>query len=145
MLCDGCRKEITMYKDIINNPYPNRETEKSFPQEVNRAAQFAPYAALKGFEELVAETARTTQKFIEPDEGIKEEINRRLRYLADNGDKSFLTTITYFKKDSQKEGGAYITHTGTPVKIKEFEKEIIFDDGMVVGIDAILSIDISDE
>ena len=92
-----------MYKDIINNPYPNRETEKSFPQEVNRAAQFAPYAALKGFEELVAETARTTQKFIEPDEGIKEEINRRLRYLADNGDKSFLTTITYFKQDSQKD------------------------------------------
>ena len=130
-----------MYKDIINNPYPNRETEKSFPQEVNRAAQFAPYAALKGFEELVEETGRLTRKFIEPDEGIKEEINRKLRYIADNGDQSLLATITYFQKDSRKEGGAYITYTGTPVRVKEFEKEIVFDDGRVISIDTILSID----
>ena len=130
-----------MYKDIINNPYPNRETEKAFPHEVNRAAQFAPYAALKGFEELVEETARTTQKFIEPDDGIKEEINRKLRYIADSGDKDILTTITYFHKDERKDGGEYITYTGIPVKLKEFEKEIIFDDGMVIMIDTILSID----
>ena len=131
-----------MYKDIINNLYPNRETEKSFPKEVNRAAQFAPYAALKGFEELVAETARTTQKFIEPDEGIKEEINRKLRYLADNADKNLPVTLTYFQKDSRKDGGAYITHTATLLKIKEFEKEIIFADGLVVSIDSILSFDL---
>lgn len=133
-----------MYKDIINNPYPNRETEKSFPKEVNRAAQFAPYAALKGFEELVEETARTTQKFIEPDEGIKEEINRKLRYLADNGEKDLLVTLTYFQKDSRKDGGAYVTYTGTPIKIKEFEKEIIFDDGFSVSIDSILTLELSE-
>ena len=133
-----------MYKDIINNPYPNRETEKSFPKEVNRAAQFAPYAALKGFEELVEETARITRKFIEPDEGIKDGINRKLRYLADNGEKNLLVTLTYFQKDSRKDGGAYVTYTGTPIKIKEFEKEIIFADGFSVSIESILTLELSE-
>ena len=136
-------KNSGRYSDIIDLPH-HQSIYRPHMTVYNRAAQFAPYAALKGFEELVEETARTTQKFIEPDEGIKEEINRKLRYLADNAEKDLLVTLTYFQKDSRKDGGAYINHTGIPLKIKEFEKEIIFDDGFSVSIDSILTLELSE-
>ena len=51
------------YDDIINLPY---EKSKTHPHMSNsdRAAQFAPFAALTGYEELIRETARLTQKKI---------------------------------------------------------------------------------
>ena len=67
-----------MYKDILNTKYPNPETEKSFPHKVNRSAQFAPYAALVGFEDKVKETARLTERRVELDENQKEMVNRNI-------------------------------------------------------------------
>jgi len=48
------------YNDILNIPYPNPEIEKDFPDKILRAAQFAPFAALTGYDEAVEETARLT-------------------------------------------------------------------------------------
>ena len=46
------------FEDILNMQYPNSEIEKDFPDKILRAAQFAPFAALTGYDEAVIETAR---------------------------------------------------------------------------------------
>jgi len=133
-----------MYKNILNNQYPNKETEKDFPDKVNRAAQFAPYAALTGFGSLVEETARLTKRRIEPDEGIKEDIDRKIQYLKDHM-KDTQISIVYFKPDPYKEGGEYVTHRGTLADIREFEREFLFEDDTLVPIDDIYAIEIEDK
>lgn len=131
-----------MNKNIINKPYPDKETEKDFPSPVNRAAQFAPFAALTGFEEQVVEAARLTQRKITPDEGEKEAINRRILFASENISKELKVNITYFVPDEHKAGGKYITDCITPCEIREFEKEIVSSDGRVIPIESIISLDI---
>ena len=63
------------FDDILNMPYPNMQIEKDFPDKVLRAAQFAPFAALTGYDDAVTEKARLTEKKIELDEYEKEELN----------------------------------------------------------------------
>lgn len=133
-----------MYKNILNNQYPNKETEKDFPDKVNRAAQFAPYAALTGFGSLVEETARLTKRKIEPDEGIKEDLDRKTQYLKDHM-KDNPISVVYFKPDPYKEGGEYVTHRGTLADIREFEREFLFEDDTLVPIDDIYAIEIEDK
>lgn len=130
------------YKDILNTEYPNRETEKDFPDKVNRAAQFAPYAALVGFEDIVHETARLTERKIEPDENQKEIINRNICYVKDNMEQNIKVDITYFVKDELKAGGSYVQEKVVIEKIREFEKEIVLADGRVVEIGDIVSFNI---
>ena len=130
------------YKDILNSEYPNRETEKDFPDKVNRAAQFAPYAALVGFEDIVHETARLTERKIEPDENQKEIINRNICYVKDNIEQNIKVDITYFVKDELKAGGSYVQEKVVIEKIREFEKEIVLADGRVVEIGDIVSFNV---
>ena len=130
------------YKDILNTEYPNMETEKDFPDKVNRAAQFAPYAALVGFEDIVHETARLTERKIEPDENQKEIINRNICYIKDNIEQNIKVDITYFVKDELKAGGSYVQEKVVIEKIREFEKEIILADGRVVEIGDIVSFNV---
>lgn len=63
-----------MYDDIINMEYPNAEIERDFPDKVLRAAQFAPFAALTGYDDAVKETARQTYEKINANEYTKENI-----------------------------------------------------------------------
>ena len=69
------------YEDIVNMSYPNADIEKAFPGEVLRAAQFAPFAALTGYDEEVKEAARRTVEEAELDEYEKELINNKLCFF----------------------------------------------------------------
>ena len=100
---------IFEFEDILNMQYPNPEIEKDFPDKILRAAQFAPFAALTGYDEAVIETARLTDKKLELDEYTKEELNRKLNFLKDNLDDLPETSITYFVPDKIKAGGKYVT------------------------------------
>lgn len=75
----------------------------------NRAAQFAPFAALTGFEGAIKETARVTGEKIELDETQKTFLDEKLKVLLREKTPAL---FTYFQKDEQKEGGAYITVSG---------------------------------
>ena len=107
------------YEDIVNMSYPNADIEKAFPGEVLRAAQFAPFAALTGYDEEVKEAARRTVEEAELDEYEKELINNKLCYMKDHLDADF--RITYFVPDEKKDGGEYVTYKGKISRIKEFE------------------------
>ena len=129
------------FEDILNMPYPNPEIEKDFPDKILRAAQFAPFAALTGYEEAIIETARQTDSKLELDEYAKEELNRKLNFLRENIDAMPETSVTYFEADIKKEGGKYVTKKGYIKKIREYESDVVFNDDTVVLIDDILYIE----
>jgi len=128
------------YNDILNMPYPNPDIEKDFPDKILRAAQFAPFAALTGYDEAVEETARLTDSKVELDEYQKAELNDKLIFL-NNSESDEKVCITYFLPDKKKSGGAYITKKGIVLKIREYEKDVVMDDGSEIPIDDIIAID----
>ena len=127
------------YSDIINLPHHQSKTRPHM-SNYNRAAQFAPFAALTGHSEAIDETARLTDSKIELDEYQKAELNDRLLLLVNSENKEDVF-ITYFVPDDKKSGGAYITKMGIVVKIREYEKDVIFEDGTEVPIDDIVAIE----
>ena len=128
------------YNDILNMQYPNPDIEKDFPDEILRAAQFAPFAALTGSDEEVEETARITDSMVELDEYQKAELNDKLLFLINSEDDEDVS-ITYFVPDKKKSGGAYITKKGIVLKIRDYEKDIIMIDGTEIPIDDIIAIE----
>ena len=128
------------YDDILNMPYPNPEIEKDFPDEILRAAQFAPFAALTGHDEAIEEAARLTDSKVELDEYQKAELNDKIQFI-NNSDTDEEVSITYFVPDKRKSGGAYITKRGIVVKVREYEKDVVMDDGIEIPIDDIFAIE----
>ena len=128
------------FDDILNMPYPNMQIEKDFPDKVLRAAQFAPFAALTGYDDAVTEKARLTEKKIELDEYEKEELNRKLSYIAKHMDEGQVFSVTYFAPDDKKDGGRYDTVTEIVVKIKEYENILVMNNGTEIPIADILTI-----
>lgn len=127
------------YNDILNMEYPNPETEMDFPDKILREAQFAPFAALTGYEDTIDETARQTTYKAELDEYELEKLNERLCYLK-NADKGYRVEVTYFVPDKTKSGGAYVTKSGTVVKVRSYEKDVIMDDGTKIPVENIYSV-----
>ncbi len=127
------------YNDIIYMQYPNPEIERDFPDRILREAQFAPFAALTGYDEAIDETARQTDEKIELDEYAAEKINEKLMYLINSG-KPEMVEITYFVRDKKKQGGKYITKSGIVLKVGEYERYIILGDGCKIPIDDICAI-----
>ena len=129
------------YNDIICMQYPNPEIEKDFPDRILREAQFAPFAALTGHDEAIAETARQTDRKIELDEYAKAEINAKLQYINDHIDDGQEITVTYFVPDERKSGGTYVTKTGVVRKLREYKRRLVFEDGAEIPIEEIFSIE----
>lgn len=129
----------TKYADIINLPY-KKSTDRLHMSLHDRAAQFAPFAALTGHEEAIEETARYTEERIVLDEGAMEAIGVKLYEISQNIQKKWNVSITYFRPDKLKEGGVYLTDVGTVKKIDDVEKIVIMDNGMRISIDGIVAI-----
>ena len=106
-----------------------------------RAAQFAPFAALNGFEEAVDETARPTERQVELDDGGIEELDRALRLIAERAGERPEISVTWFRPDDRKDGGAYLTWRGSLKKMDMYERKLVFTDGRSVPIDSIRTID----
>lgn len=128
------------YNDIINMPHYTSSKHKRMSLEA-RSAQFAPFAALKGFEEAVFETARLTDDKKELDEGLKNLLNEKLKVIQSELENKIEITFTYFIKDKYKDGGKYITKTGIVKKIDEIEGKVILDNHDEIIIDDIIEIE----
>lgn len=128
------------YDSIINHPH---HVSKTRPQKSmhDRAAQFAPFAALTGFEEIVEETARVVDGKLELCEGQLEELNMKINYIQEHLKDEPVVSITFFVPDSKKEGGKYITEEGNVKKIDRYKHEICFKDGTVIPIGDIAKIE----
>lgn len=127
------------YKDILNMKYPNPEIERDFPDKILREAQFAPFAALTGHNDAIDEAARQTDRKIELDEYEIERLNNKLKYLSESSEADEVV-ITYYVPDKKKDGGAYVSKSGVVIKVREYERDIVTDDGMKIPIEDIYSI-----
>ena len=128
------------YDDIINLPHHVSSTRPQMPI-LDRAAQFAPFAALTGYDAAIKETGRLTDEKIEMDEEALNILNMKYQILVDSLDDEPEVTFTYFKPDERKAGGAYVKVTGTVKKVDDFERLIVMQDGTKLPMDNILNID----
>ena len=124
------------YEDIVNLP-PHISKKHPQPSMMDRAARFAPFAAITGYEEMVLEEARVTEEQIHLDEDAVALICEKINMIQEFIDEKPEIKITYFEPDKKKSGGAYITITGTPKRVDEFEQLLIMTDGKKIKFDSI--------
>ena len=128
------------YDDIINLPHHVSASHPQMPL-LDRAAQFSPFAALTGHHEAIKETARLTEEWIELDESRKEMLDERLQVIRENLINRPEIIFTYYKPDEKKSGGAYLTVKGPVKKINEYEHKILLEDGTVLVVENLFSIE----
>lgn len=128
------------YEDIIDLP-PHISKKYPQPTMMERAARFAPFAAITGYEEMVLEEARVTEDWVELDEETKLVLNEKLQIIMDFLHEEPIITFTFFEPDKKKSGGAYVSLTGTVKKIDEYEKCVILTDGTKILIERIFEIE----
>ena len=127
------------YDDIISLPHHVSPVHPPMPVG-DRAAQFAPFAALTGYEEAVEEAARLTDNRTELNRDRIEELDRELRRLKEHIKERPKAEIIFFKPDERKAGGAFVTAYGEVKKIDEYLGKVIMDDGSIIPIGDIYEI-----
>ena len=128
------------FDDILHLPHyePKRHPRMSLSA---RAAQFAPFAALTGYDAAIGETARLTDALSERGDEGNALLNRKMQWLQDHIDLQPTLTIVYFQPDAKKSGGSYQTRTGIVRRILDFERLLQLTDGKQTPLDAIMEID----
>lgn len=128
------------YDDMLHLPHHVSVRHPQMPL-MDRAAQFSPFAALTGYDSAIKETERLTEEWEELDESRKEMLDERLQIIRENFSGKPEIIFTYFQPDEKKSGGAYLTVTGKVKKINEYEHQIIMEDGTVLPIENLFSIE----
>ena len=124
------------YNEIINLPHHVSKTRPQMPLS-DRAAQFAPFAALTGYDSAIKETGRLTDERIELDEEALTALDRKYQLLMDTLDDAPEVTIIYFQPDERKAGGQYVSATGTVKKVDTFGRRILLQDGTRIPLDSV--------
>ena len=134
---------MSRYDDIINLPHHVSPTRQRMSMH-DRAAQFAPFAALVGYDDAVAETARLTETRPELDEQEQRAINERLAYIAAHIHEQLEVRIKYFVPDEHKSGGAIVEVSGKVKKISATDTTIVLTDGCKIRLSDITDLSFSD-
>ncbi len=129
------------YDDMINLPRP--EPVRARMGGLERAAQFAPFAALTGYDEAVGETARLVDEKIELSEDERAYLDEQTKKIREIPEREI--AVTYFIADKRKSGGAYLTARGFVKKIDEIERLLVLTSGEKIPLDDVFDIDFSDE
>ena len=124
------------YDEIMELPHHVSKTRPQMPMS-DRAAQFAPFAALTGYDSAIKETGRLTDERIELDEEALAALDRKYQLLMDTLDDAPEVTIIYFQPDERKAGGQYVSATGTVKKVDTFGRQILLQDGTRIPLDSV--------
>ena len=127
------------YNEIINLPHHVSKTRPQMPMS-DRAAQFAPFAALTGYDSAIKETGRLTDERIELDEEALAALDRKYQLLIETLDDAPEVTIIYFQPDERKAGGQYVSATGTVKKVDTFGRRILLQDGTRIPLDIVFDL-----
>lgn len=127
------------YDDMLSMPHHVSVKHPHMPIRT-RAGQFAPFAALTGYDAVIQETARLTERRVELDECAKADLNARLCLLLDALPQHPAVSITYFVPDDQKDGGAYRTAAGVVYKLDLDQKYVVIGEGRKIPIEHILKL-----
>lgn len=131
---------LNRYEDIIDLQYRGSVTRPRMPR-IARAAQFAPFAALTGYEAAVKEAARLTQERVELDESRKATLDDKLKLIMEQRDERPEVTITYFAPDERKAGGAYMDITGKIRNVDQYKHIVIMEDKTGIPIEQIYEVE----
>ena len=128
------------YDDILHlsRPVSVRHARMSM---VDRGAQFSPFAALVGYEQVLQESARLTQAETFLDESSKELLDRKLRFLADHPGRMEQVRFLCYRPDERKSGGSFLWLEGSVKKIDLYRRRVVLADGQEFAIEDIRSID----
>ena len=132
--------DIHDYSDIIDLPHhtsPNRPKMTN----IERGAQFSPFAALTGYEEAVEEVGRITDEKRELAEDMKSIIDSKLQFVFRQIEEHPEISVTHFVPDTRKAGGKYVCTSGRVKRINEYERCIVMTSGEKIDIDCIHDID----
>lgn len=129
------------YDDIIDLPH-HVSTTRPRMSRLDRAAQFAPFAALTGYGAAIKETARLTDERVELGEYELMELNAGIHMLMERIDEHPQVEITYFKPDERKDGGAYLTVKSRAKRLNEYERFLLLEDGTEIPFDDIYKIEL---
>ena len=133
-------KETHRYDDIIQLSRPVSK-KRSPMSNFDRAAQFSPFAALTGYDAVIAETGRLTDTQIELDEGGKALLDEKLQTIREHLAQQPKVKLTVFCPDSRKSGGTYETITGNVKKIDPVARILVLTGGEVIPVDRIYGIE----
>jgi hypothetical protein len=133
-------REKSIYDDIINLPHHVSATRPPMSME-NRAAQFSAFAALSNFDAAIVETARATDKRVILDEEAKSILNTKLHIIEENMSELHMITVTYYRADEKKDGGAYLTISDSIKKIDKYERALVTASGYEIPFENIYSIE----
>ena len=104
--------ENSKYEDILHLPR-HISPKRRRMTDLERAAQFSPFAALVGFDAAIREEGRRTSRKPELAEDEKQSLDRKYRFLADCVAERPWVRVTFFRKDPRKEGGAVLRAEGS--------------------------------
>lgn len=127
------------YESIIKMPH---HTSCTRPQMTlsRRAAQFAPFSALTGYDGVIRETARQTEAEICLDEGEIAALDRCLRQLNEEIELQPIILVRFFCPDDRKSGGSFQTCRDRVVKIDKTVQEITLQSGENIQFQRIVSL-----
>lgn len=133
---------MTDYGYMMTRPHPDPKYHTRMPME-SRAAQFAPFAALTGYEEAVEEAHRLTDHKPELSEEEKEALDRSLQKALDNPGKDVM--IERFIPDLAKEGGSIVTLKGRIRRLDTYHRLLLMEDGSRIPLSEILALQIEEQ
>ena len=128
------------YEDIIGLPHFVSKNRKHMSNR-DRAAQFAPFAALTGYDDSINEAARMVDARIELSEEEKQDLDRKFMILEESVKDRPEIVITYFIPDKRKKGGMYLSEKITVRRIDCVERVIITTDRKRYRLDDIDDLD----
>ena len=128
------------YSDIIDLPH---HVSLAHPQMSlnDRAAQFSPFAALTGYEEVIKETSRVTKSKQGVASDKAEELSKKLQILDNFSNLHPFVRVTYFQKDKRKQGGSYLSYEGETKRIDDYSKSLLFLSGISIPIEDIFELE----
>lgn len=128
------------YDDILHLPRPVSGCHARMSM-VDRGAQFSPFAALVGYEDVLKESARLTEAETDLEADGKELLNRALCYLADHLEETGQVRFLCFRQDENKPGGSYVWVCGRVKKLAPYRNAVMLENGEMIFIENIRAIE----
>lgn len=130
---------MSRYNDIIHLPH-HRSTKHPRMSMQDRAAQFAPFAALRGYGDAIHEASRYVESRIELSEDDKVQLDMKVQFLISHLKSQPKISVLYFVPDAKKQGGVYQTVEGNLRKIDEIQNTLSFTDKTIINLQDVFDI-----
>lgn len=124
------------YADMLSLPHPVSGRHPGMSAH-DRAAQFAPFAALTGYDDVIGEAGRITEPPVFLCDSALEELNSRLWQLMERLDQRPVVSMTIYRPDARKAGGAVTTVTGIVRRVDAENRVLLLEDGTAVNMDSV--------